>query len=121
REVYPFSPVGMYGYPVQPQLQEWATRPGDSPDLVLHAADGGVRQLSLFREGDPLFASGALSVDMKTSWVLEKFRMRKRVDVERHVVQNLSNADYERVEWALIQVNLRTGQTQRSPVVGGKP
>ncbi|MEO1995655.1 MAG: hypothetical protein ABGZ17_10315, partial [Planctomycetaceae bacterium] len=50
REVYPFSPVGMYGYPVQPQLQEWATRPGDSPDFVLHAADGSVRQLSLFRE-----------------------------------------------------------------------
>lgn len=121
REVYPFSPVGMYGYPLQASRQEWTTRPHASPDFIVHTPDGQVQQLSLFREGDPLFASGVLPFDMKTTWVLEKYRVRQRAVVEQEIAEQLRSGPHRQVEKSLIQVNLRTGQTQYASGVGAIP
>lgn len=121
REVYPFSPVGMYGYPVYPQSNEWARRTGDSSNFIVRAADGSVHEVSYFREGDPLFATGALSLDMKSGWILEKFRIRNPTAVEQAAVRQLSRDGHRRLDRALIQVNLRTGQTSRQPVTRPEP
>jgi len=121
REVYPFSPVAMYGYPLHPQSHAWACRTGESPDLIVHAADGSLQEVSYFREGDPLFATGALSLDMKSGWILQKFRRRNPSAVEQAAIRQLSPDGHRRLERAPIQVNLRTGQTRYQPVARLKP